>query len=81
MVAVIRRRWAVAMSFFTVSSTVRPQTTRTRDYLRRSRVLVVCGRTVDETVKNDIATAQRLRITATTLDGIQIGRASCRERV
>ena len=41
-----------------------------RDYLRRSRVLVVCGRTVDETVKNDIATAQRLRITATTLDGI-----------
>ena len=28
-----------------------------RDYLRRSRVLVVCGRTVDETVKNDIATA------------------------
>ena len=28
------------------------------------------GRTVDETVKNDIATGQRLRITATTLDGI-----------
>ena len=25
---------------------------------------------VDETVKNDIATAERLRITATTLDGI-----------
>ena len=41
-----------------------------RDYLRRARVLVVCGGKVDETVKNDIATAERLRITATTLDGI-----------
>ena len=34
-----------------------------RDYLRRSHVLVVCGHGIDETVKNDIATA-------TTLDGI-----------
>ncbi|MBO4939077.1 MAG: hypothetical protein IJX67_10495 [Oscillospiraceae bacterium] len=41
-----------------------------RDYLRRSNVVVVCGQAVDETVKNDIAMAQRLRITATTLDGI-----------
>lgn len=41
-----------------------------RDYLRRSDVVVVCGQTVDETVKNDIAMAQWLRITATTLDGI-----------
>ena len=41
-----------------------------RDYLRRARVLVVCGGKVDETVKNDIATAERLRITATTLDAI-----------
>ena len=41
-----------------------------RDYLRRSRVLVVCSGNVDETVTNDIATAERLRITATTLDGI-----------
>ena len=39
-------------------------------YLRRSHVLVVCGHVIDETVKNDIATAERLRITATTLDGI-----------
>ena len=38
--------------------------------LRRARVLVVCGSTVDESVKNDIAVAERLRITATTLDGI-----------
>lgn len=29
-----------------------------RDYLRRARVLVVCGGKVDETVKNDIATAR-----------------------
>ena len=49
-----------------------------RDYLRRSRVLVACGRTVDETVKNDIATAQRLRITATTLDGILVVRSQGR---
>ena len=41
-----------------------------RDLLRRSHVLVVCGDYVDEDVKNDIATAGRLSITATTLDGI-----------
>ena len=34
------------------------------------RVLIVCGDEVDEAVKNDIAVAQRLGITATTLDGI-----------
>jgi len=43
-----------------------------RDYLRRSRVLVVCGNTVDEAMKNDIAIAERLHITATTLDGIAL---------
>jgi len=41
-----------------------------RDLLRRSHVLVVCGGDVNEDVKNDIATAARLGITATTLDGI-----------
>ena len=41
-----------------------------RDLLRRARVLVVCGRVVNEDVKNDIAIAARLGITATTLDGI-----------
>lgn len=41
-----------------------------RDMLRRSHVLVVCGGVVDEQVKNEIAVAQRLNITATTLDGI-----------
>ena len=41
-----------------------------RDYLRRSHVLVVCGDHIDEVVKSDIATAGRLGITATTLDGI-----------
>ena len=43
-----------------------------RDYLRRASVLVVCGGTVDEAMKNDIAVAERLRITATTLDGIDV---------
>jgi ribulose-5-phosphate 4-epimerase/fuculose-1-phosphate aldolase len=41
-----------------------------RDLLRRAHVLVVCGKTVDEAMKNDIAIAERLRITATTLEGI-----------
>ena len=43
-----------------------------RDLLRRSHVLVVCGHTVTEAMKNDIAAAQRLRITATTLEGIHL---------
>lgn len=41
-----------------------------RDLLRRSHVLVVCDNEVDEDMKNDIAIAGRLNITATTLDGI-----------
>lgn len=41
-----------------------------RDLLRRSHVLVFCGAQTDEQVKTDIATAARLGITATTLDGI-----------
>ena len=41
-----------------------------RELLRRSHVLIVCGEEVDEGVKNDIAVAQRLGITATTLEGI-----------
>ena len=36
-----------------------------RDLLRRSHVLVVCGHTMTEAMKNDIAVAQRLGITAT----------------
>ena len=41
-----------------------------RDLLRRSHVLVVCGSVVTGGMKNDIAIAQRLGITATTLEGI-----------
>ena len=41
-----------------------------RDLLRRSHVVVVCGNGVNEDMKNDIAIAGRLNITATTLDGI-----------
>lgn len=43
-----------------------------RDYLRRSRVLVVCGSTLTESMKNDIALAERLRIPTTTLEGILV---------
>ena len=35
-----------------------------RDLLRRSHVLVVCGHSMTEAMKNDIAVAQRLGITA-----------------
>jgi len=41
-----------------------------RELLRRSHVLVVCDDFVDDTMKSDIAVAERLRITATALDGI-----------
>lgn len=41
-----------------------------RDLLRRSHVLIVCGEGISEDVKNDIAVAQRLNIPATTLGGI-----------
>lgn len=47
--------------------------------LRRAHVLVVCGRTVDEAMKNDIATAERLHITATTLEGILTVKGQGRE--
>lgn len=51
-----------------------------RDLLRRSHVLVVCGNGVNEDVKNDIATAGRLNITATTLDGILTVKGQGREK-
>ena len=51
-----------------------------RDMLRRSHVLVVCGEEISEAVKNDIATAQRLNITATTLDGILTVRQQGKQR-
>ena len=41
-----------------------------RDMLKRSRMLLVCGDSVDEDVKNDIAVAARYGIAATTLEGI-----------
>jgi len=41
------------------------------DLLRRASVLIVCGSRVTKPVKEDIAIAERLRITATTRDGIQ----------
>ena len=41
-----------------------------RDLLKRSHVLVVCGLTITEAMKNDIAVDRRMGITATTLEGI-----------
>lgn len=51
-----------------------------RDMLRRAHVLVVCGNGMTEDVKNDIAVAGRLNITATTLDGILTVKGKGRER-
>ena len=51
-----------------------------RDLLRRSRVLVVCGIPITEEMKNDIAVAQRLGITATTLEGILAVKGQGRRR-
>lgn len=51
-----------------------------KDYLYRASLLVVCGSTVDETVKNDIAIASRLHKTATTLDGILTVKGQGRNR-
>ena len=50
-----------------------------RDMLRRAHVLVVCGNGMTEDVKNDIAVAGRLNITATTLDGILTVKGKGRE--
>ena len=41
-----------------------------RDLSRRSHAPAVRGHTYDQTMKNDIAVAHRLGITATTLEGI-----------
>ena len=51
-----------------------------KDYLYRASLLVVCGSTVDETVKNAIAIASRLHKTATTLDGILTVKGQGRNR-
>ncbi|MDD3417259.1 MAG: hypothetical protein PHY47_25240 [Lachnospiraceae bacterium] len=40
------------------------------EFLRRSRILVVCGKRVDDTVQNDIAIAGHFRIPATILEAI-----------
>ena len=50
-----------------------------RELLRRSRVLVVCGKGINEDVKSDIAVVQRLNIMATTLDGILAVKGQGRE--
>ena len=51
-----------------------------RDLLRRANVLVVCGKSVTESMKDDIAIAERLRITATTLSGILTVKKQGREQ-
>ena len=51
-----------------------------RDLLRRANVLVVCGRGITEPMKDDIAIAERLRITATTLNGILTVKKQGREQ-
>lgn len=40
------------------------------DMLRRSRILVVCGFAVDETVLTDIAIANRFHVASSTMRGV-----------
>lgn len=40
------------------------------DMLRRSRILVVCGTAVDETVLTDIAIANRFHVASSTMRGV-----------
>ena len=40
------------------------------EMLRRCRILVVCGKEMNEQVKTDIALAKRVGVAATTLEGI-----------
>lgn len=40
------------------------------ELLKRSRILIVCGDTVNDEVKSDIALAKHCRISYTTLSGI-----------
>lgn len=41
-----------------------------REILRRTEILIVCGDSLNQEMKNDIAIAESLGIIATTLDGI-----------
>lgn len=55
------------------------------ELLRRSRILVVCGDEMSEEVLENIALAKRLRIAATTLEGITTidrkkGGSKCRRK-
>ena len=40
------------------------------DMLRRSRILVICGSAVDETVLTDIAIANRFHVASSTMRGV-----------
>ena len=51
-----------------------------RDLLRRSRVLVVCGGPGTADMTTDLAGAQRLGLTATTLEGILTVKGQGRRR-
>lgn len=45
-------------------------TDMSEDMLRRSRIIVVCGTAVDETVLTDIAIANRLHVASSTMRGV-----------
>jgi len=47
------------------------------EVLRRCTILVVCSKTMDEDVMEEIAIAKRRGIATTTLDGILIERGAC----
>lgn len=64
----------------TVAEELKDMKDMSRELLKRSAVLVVCGNVRDESVLEDIATAKRRGITTTTLDGLLIGKEARRRR-
>ena len=55
-----------------VPQEVRDRTDMSNELLRRSKLLVVCGKGATDEVKGDIALAKHMHIAATTLEGVMV---------
>ena len=55
-----------------VPQEVRDRADMSNELLRRSKLLVVCGKVSTDEVKGDIALAKHMHIAATTLEGVMV---------
>ncbi|MDO4961372.1 MAG: hypothetical protein Q4E57_05920 [Eubacteriales bacterium] len=62
-----------------VPQEVRDRTDMSNELLRRSKLLVVCGKEPDDGVRADIALAKHMHIAATTLEGVMVVDGTARE--